>query len=59
MAQSCIWQQKSLLCLLLQLSDKIEEERKHREEMDRVRDELYLEEQEEANRQREIVSITF
>lgn len=34
---------------------KIEEEQQQREEMERVRQELYLEEQEEANRQREIV----
>lgn len=35
----------------------MEEERKQREEMERVREELYLEEQEEANRQRDIVRI--
>jgi len=35
----------------------MEGERQHREEMQQVREELYLEEQEEANRQRDIVSI--
>ncbi|XP_061599255.1 LOW QUALITY PROTEIN: meiosis-specific nuclear structural protein 1-like [Cololabis saira] len=34
--------------------EKIERDRQEREEMERLREELYLEEQEEANRQREI-----
>lgn len=50
-------QQESLLSVLLQLFEQIEEERQQREELERVRQELYLEEEEEANRQREIVSM--
>lgn len=42
-----------------QLSEKITEEKQQRDEMERVRQELYFEEQEEANRQREIVGVAF
>lgn len=50
------WHQKSLFSVVLQLSENIEGERQQREEFDRVCVELYVEEKEEANRQREIVS---
>ena len=40
----------------LQLTEKIERERQQREEMERVREELCMEEQAEAARQKEIVS---
>lgn len=47
-----------LLFVFCQLTEKMEEERKQREDMEQVREELCLEEQEETMRQKEIVSIT-
>lgn len=55
-SDTCL-QKTSLLCVLLQLSRQIETQRQQREELERVREELCFEEQEEANRQRGIVRI--
>lgn len=45
-----------LLFVVPQLVEKIEMDKQQREEMEQVRLELCLEQEEEANRQREIVS---
>lgn len=47
-----------LFIFVLQMCVKMEEERQQRDEMERIREELSLKEQEEANRQRDIVRIT-
>lgn len=48
--------QTTPVCFPYQLSRKLEDERQQREEMERVCEELYVAEQEQAQRQREIVS---
>lgn len=55
----CLFKKKGIADVLffLQLSERIQRENQQREEMEQVREEFYLEEQEQAHRQKEIVSV--
>lgn len=57
-SDTCCFETSLFPLVLPQLSKKIEQERQQREEMERVREELCLEEQEEENRRRDIVRIS-